>query len=159
MKRGKPLKRTPLKPGKSKLQQRTPLKYRSKKTEEKYIERRDIVSEMLKETPKCKACIIFKVYDNDNAHSCIVVQRPTQDVHELINRSQGGSILDYKNLIAVCRSCHSRITTNPKEAETLGLHLESWCNTEKHFMESLRVRESWISGKPTFPFWMVDNEQ
>jgi hypothetical protein len=43
------------------------------------------------------------------------------DVHELLARSAGGSILDDKNVLAVCRRCHDWIGAHPKEALALGL--------------------------------------
>lgn len=163
MQRGKPLKRTPLKRGTGSLK-RSPLNPRSKRTKEIYVERRAIVEDMLKSFPQCQACVLFYVFDT--LHACpphispaplgVVRQNKTVDIHELINRSQGGSITDTMNLLAVCRRCHNRITTNPKEAETLGLHLESWCNTVSHFKEAERVRLSWSNGIPTTPNWSND---
>lgn len=154
MKRGKPMKRSPLKRGDSKLRQKTPLNKRSNKTEDKYITRREIVKEMLSVNKECKACVIFHVHDNPNTNYGVVRCNRTQDIHELVNRSQGGSILDSANLIAICRKCHSRVTTNPKEAEILGLHLESWCNNEEGFKEAERVRHCWLNGKQTKPSWL-----
>lgn len=160
MRQGKPMKRTPLKRGSSQLK-RTPLKKKSEKRNEMYKHRRPLVESYLKMYPKCQACIIFYVYDtwssNDfdpNVKFGIVKQRSTVDVHELINRSQGGSILDDKNLLAVCRPCHSRITVNPRESEMLGLHLSSWCSSDDHFVEAERVRASWANGIMTKPEWI-----
>jgi hypothetical protein len=48
------------------------------------------------------------------------------DIHELVRRSQGGSILDEDNLLAVCRPCHRRIGDNPQLAFDLGLARHSW---------------------------------
>jgi len=152
MKRGKPLRRTPLKRGTSQLK-RTPLKSRSDKMKTKYVERRSLVEEMLKNEPTCTACLIFAAYDGKQG---VVQVNPTQDVHELVNRSQGGSILERENLIAVCRPCHTRITIRPKQAEELGLHLESWCYTEKHLKEAERVRNEWKIGIATKPYWFSD---
>ena len=159
MKKGKPLRRSPLKRGESTLK-RTPLSYRSKKTEEKYVERRRLVKELLSTQPHCDACVIYTVYERitwsfpvGNPTS-VIRQNRTVDVHELVNRSQGGSIIYRHNLIAVCRPCHSRITTEPKEAELLGLHLESWCNTIEHLEEAERVRDAWKNGIATRPSWL-----
>lgn len=168
MKRGKPLKRTPLKRGDSKLQSKKPLNKRSQKMKDKYVERRKIVSEMLK-SEKCSACVIFHVYDGysrmpDNPsipHEprfgvCHV--RKTQDVHEIVNRSQGGSILDPDNLLAVCRPCHRRITENPIEAQAVGLHLPRWLNTKAGLSEARRIRITLINGKMTQGFWENDQK-
>jgi len=176
MKRGKPLKRTPLKRGssslkrtplksKTQLKAKTPLNYRSAKTKEVYKSRRKIVRDMLEEYSECQACVIIAVYDrqqeksknwNDrpsNRYGVIMARKPV-DIHELINRSQGGSILENKNLMAVCRECHMRITENPKEAELLGLHLPSWCDKDEHFKEAARVRNCWQRGFSSLPFWL-----
>lgn len=166
MKRGKPMKRTPLKRGESQLKRtplkrgdsemkRTPLKPRSKKMKEVYVTRRKIVEEMLAEEPYCSGCGIWAGFDN-NTHPLL---RMTQDIHELINRSQGGSILERQNLFALCRTCHRRVTDNPKDAETVGLHLPSWANNDMHYMEAERVRHSWFTGNKTKPFWMEDNDE
>lgn len=156
------MRRTPLKRGDSVLKSNKPLRKRSKKTEEKYVERRKIVSQMLEANKECVACKVYHVYDTvvwsfPVGHPLSNVRaRRTVDIHELVNRSQGGSILDGRNLLAVCRECHTRITTEPKEAERLGLHLESWCSTEEHYKEAERVRNEWQSGKPTKPNWLSD---
>lgn len=121
MKRKKPLKRTPLK--------RTPIKRaskpiakRSKKTEKVYVERRKIVAEMLLEFPLCYACPIFAKHDG----LVTFTHRPSVDVHELIRRSQGGSILERENLVTVCRQCHTRIGNEPSLSFSLGLARHSW---------------------------------
>ena len=152
MKRGKPLRRTPLKRGDSQLK-RTPLKQRSKKMQDKYIDRRALVIDLLGKHPFCEACVIFAVKDDKNG---AVAVNYSMDIHELINRSQGGSILERNNLLAVCRPCHTRITINPKEAELLGLHLESWCNTDQHLDEAKRVRNDWKNGTAPEPYWFSD---
>jgi 5-methylcytosine-specific restriction endonuclease McrA len=47
-------------------------------------------------------------------------------VHELVRRSQGGSILDESNLMCVCRQCHTRIGNYPQLAFDLGLSKHSY---------------------------------
>lgn len=154
MRRGKPLRRTPLKRGTSQLK-RSPLKPRSDKMKTKYVDRRSLVEEMLEAEPTCKACLIFAAYEGTQG---VVRLNYTRDIHELVNRSQGGSILERDNLIAVCRPCHTRITIRPKQAEELGLHLESWCNSKKHFEEAARVRSEWMNGRAAKPYWMEEDE-
>ena len=166
MKRGKPLKRTPLNRGSSQLKRtplnrgesqmkRTPLKARSQKMKDKYVTRREIVKQLLAEEPHCSGCGIWAGFDGNRNPPLLM----SQDVHELINRSQGGSILDRQNLFVLCRPCHRRVTDNPKDAETVGLHLPSWAKEEIHYMEAERVRHSWFIGKPTKPFWMEDDNE
>ena len=109
MKRGKPLKRTPLSP-------------RSKKRQSLYKERVPLVKRLLLERPWCEACPVFALHDKRvtyiRNHSC--------DIHELKRRSQGGSILEESNLLAVCRPCHRRIGENPQLAFDLGLSKHGW---------------------------------
>lgn len=110
MKRSGPLKRT----GR--------LKPRSKKTDDVYVERRKLVKRLLTERPFCEACPVFAAHDNKITY----VRRPSQDIHEILRRSQGGSILDEPNLLAVCRPCHRRIGDSPELAFNLGLAKRSW---------------------------------
>jgi len=147
--RGKPLRRTPMKRGDNQLK-RSPLNKRSTKMKDKYVERRALVKGLLSERRFCEACLIFAA--KDGKHSMVGINH-SMDIHELVNRSQGGSILELNNLLAVCRLCHTRITVNPKEAELLGLHLESWCNTDQHLQEAERVRNDWKNGDATKPYW------
>lgn len=109
MKRGKPLKRTPL-------------AKRSKKMSKKYEERVPLVKRLLKERPWCEACPVFASHDQ----LAVYVRRPSVDIHELKRRSQGGSILEESNLLAVCRECHGRIGNSPQLAFDLGLSIHGW---------------------------------
>jgi len=102
--------------------QSKPIAKRSKKTEEKYIERRALVAKVLKERPLCEACRVFAAHDGKATFN----QHMSRDVHELIRRSQGGSILDESNVLAVCRPCHVRIGNYPQLAFDLGLAKHGW---------------------------------
>jgi 5-methylcytosine-specific restriction endonuclease McrA len=134
MKRKKPLKakkglksKTPLKSKKA-LQSRSKLKHRSQKMEKLYDERRPFVKKILDENPHCQACPIFATHDKLVTY----VRRPSVDVHELVRRSQGGSILSEDNVIAVCRQCHQRIGNFPELAFQLGLAKHSWDDKENN---------------------------
>lgn len=120
MKRGKPLKRT------GELKRGGPLKPRSKKKEKEYTKRRPLVERLLKERPWCEACPVFAKHDK----LAVYIRRPSVDIHELKRRSQGGSILDEQNLLAVCRECHNRIGAHPALAFELGLSIHGWEKTE-----------------------------
>ena len=48
------------------------------------------------------------------------------DAHELLRRSQGGSPIEPKNIILVCRSCHRWIHDHPAAAVKAGLLKRSW---------------------------------
>lgn len=98
------------------------MRRRSKKKEKEYVERRKIVKELLEERPFCEACPIFAKHDGKKTY----VRRGSVDIHELIRRSQGGSILETSNLMAVCRECHSRIGAHPALAFELGLAKHGW---------------------------------
>jgi len=103
-------------------QQRKPINKRSKKTEEKYKLRRPLVAKMLSERPFCEACPVFADHDQKVTYT----RYPSVDIHELVRRSQGGSILDENNLMAVCRNCHRRIGNYPELAFQLGLAKHGW---------------------------------
>lgn len=106
MKPRKPLKRS------TKLIRKT-----SKKRDLLNVARREFVKYMLLKHPKCVACRIFALHDK----RVTFVQRDSVDVHELLRRSQGGSIIDEENCICVCRVCHNRIGDEPNLAVSLGL--------------------------------------
>jgi 5-methylcytosine-specific restriction endonuclease McrA len=93
------------------------MRYRSSKKEAEYKLRRPLVARLLEERPLCEACPIFAAHDERGAYG----RRQSVDIHELKRRSQGGSILDENNLMAVCRPCHTRIGNYPQLAFDLGL--------------------------------------
>ena len=88
------------------------MRFRSKKMEAAYRQRRSLVAQMLDEKPVCERC--------DSARST--------DIHEVVSRARGGSILDPANLVALCRQCHSFITQNPLVAHAEGWSKHSWEN-------------------------------
>jgi 5-methylcytosine-specific restriction endonuclease McrA len=93
------------------------MRYRSKKKEAEYSLRRPLVERLLSEKPACEACSIFAKHDEKATY----IQNRSVDVHEIVRRSQGGSILDESNLMCVCRPCHNRIGNYPQLAFDLGL--------------------------------------
>lgn len=93
------------------------MRYRSKKKEQEYALRRPLVKRLLSERPHCEACPVFAAHDKKLTY----IQNASCDIHEVVRRSQGGSILDETNLLAVCRSCHNRIGNYPQLAFDLGL--------------------------------------
>jgi 5-methylcytosine-specific restriction endonuclease McrA len=98
------------------------MKHRSKKKEAEYKLRRPLVARLLAQRPYCEACLIFAEHDGLITY----VRNLSVDVHELVRRSQGGSILDENNLMCVCRRCHTRIGNNPQLAFDLGLAKHAW---------------------------------
>jgi 5-methylcytosine-specific restriction endonuclease McrA len=85
------------------------MKYRSKKTARLYIQRRKLVAEMLDDAI-CARC--------DSARAT--------EVHEILTRARGGSILDKDNCVALCHDCHSFITLNPAQGKDEGWLKNSW---------------------------------
>ena len=98
------------------------MRHRSLKKEAEYRLRRPLVARLLEERPLCEACQVFAEHDEKNTYR----RNASMDVHELVRRSQGGSILDEANLMCVCRPCHTRIGNNPQLAFDLGLSKHSW---------------------------------
>lgn len=98
------------------------MRYRSKKKEAEYRLRRPLVAKLLDENPWCQACPIFAKHDGLMTYK----RNPSIDVHEIVRRSQGGSILNENNLMCVCRPCHSRIGNNVALAFELGLAKHEW---------------------------------
>jgi hypothetical protein len=100
------------------------MRYRSAKKEAEYELRRPLVRRLLEERPWCEACPAFAAYDEKVTY----VRQRSVDIHELVRRSQGGSILEESNLMAVCRGCHRRIGNYPQLAFDLGLSTHGWEN-------------------------------
>lgn len=98
------------------------MRYRSNKKEQEYSARRPLVKRLLEERPWCEACPVFAEYDSKVTY----VRQRSVDIHEIVRRSQMGSILDESNLMAVCRSCHRRIGDYPQLAFDLGLAKHGW---------------------------------
>lgn len=87
------------------------MRFRSKKQEGLYRQRRNIVRDLLEERPICERCQAAR----------------STDVHEIIRRSQWkAGILEKQNLRALCRSCHTWITENPDSAVEQGWSDWSW---------------------------------
>ena len=98
------------------------MRRRSAKREADYELRRPLVRRLLQERPWCEACPVFATHDEKVTY----VRQASVDIHEVLTRGRGGSILDESNLLAVCRSCHRRIGNYPALANELGLTRASW---------------------------------
>lgn len=98
------------------------MRHRSKKKEAEYRLRRPLVARLLEEKPWCEACVKFAEHDGLTTYK----RNRSSDIHEIVRRSQGGSILDKENLMAVCRPCHTRIGNHPQLAFDLGLAKHGW---------------------------------
>ena len=102
----------------SSLKRKTPLRSRSIRMTHLYAKtggRRELVARLLLERPRCEAGA--RIRATLPGHAC---QTASRDVHELLPRSAGGSLLDEANLICVCRVCHGWIHRHPRESMCLG---------------------------------------
>jgi 5-methylcytosine-specific restriction endonuclease McrA len=86
------------------------MRFRSRKREAMYRQRRPLVAALLAERPICERC----------------GTNPSDDVHEVVSRARGGSILDTSNLVCLCRSCHRWLTDHPAAAVDEGFSAHSW---------------------------------
>ena len=87
------------------------MRFRSKKRERQYRQRRTLVEQILDERPVCQRCSAAR----------------STDVHEVIRRSQwSAGILVTENLRALCRRCHIWVTEHPKQAVEEGWSAWSW---------------------------------
>jgi hypothetical protein len=77
--------------------------------------RRALVARLLSERPWCEVCLSLKATENPDA---LVLQ--SHDVHEILPRSAGGSILDDSGMLCVCRAHHDRIHRSPTWAKERG---------------------------------------
>jgi len=85
------------------------VRFRSKEREREYRARRRLVRDML-DDQVCERC-----------HAA----RATE-VHEVLSRARGGSILDRSNCRALCHDCHQWVTTHPDDAAATGWLAHSW---------------------------------
>lgn len=115
MKRSPLNRKTPLRSG-SQLKRSTPIRQVSKKREKLNRARRDFVAGFLAARPRCEAQQPVMLVDRN--HRC---QIWSVDVHEVLTRARGGSILDPDNCRAICRACHDWIHDHPKLATEVGL--------------------------------------
>lgn len=141
------MKRTPINRGSGGLSRSAPMSRgkplapRSAKMKAKYagsgsVEgRRAFVARILTERPDCQACSRIAEVDAVVAARCA---RRSVDVHELLARSAGGSILDDANVVAVCRSAHDWIGNHPIEALALGLRLSRYSNRNPSTLSSTK---------------------
>jgi len=91
------------------------MRFRSKKREREYRERRTLVERILDERPVCERCHAAR----------------STDVHEVIRRSQWqAGFLVSDNLRALCRQCHTWVTEHPRAAVEQGWSAWSWQRNE-----------------------------
>lgn len=86
------------------------MRFRSPKQASIYTRRRQLVAELLGEHPICQRCGAAR----------------STEVHEVLSRARGGSILDRDNCRALCHRCHRWITEHPQQATDEGWLRHSW---------------------------------
>jgi hypothetical protein len=122
------MKRSPMK------RSRKPLPFRSAKRAAIADERRAFVARILSERPQCEARnylrpIVAGLSDRDQSRVFDVLRRCTwtsTEVHELLSRARGGSIVEDANTASLCHSCHAWVTTEPRLATMAGLQRSRW---------------------------------
>ncbi|HEV3268433.1 MAG TPA: HNH endonuclease signature motif containing protein [Acidimicrobiales bacterium] len=73
--------------------------------------------------------------------------RRSTDVHEILTRARGGSVIDRKNVAALCRRCHAFITVNPAWSALNGWMLSSWSTEADAESARLKRRERLLADK------------
>lgn len=118
MKRGEPLNRkTPLQQ-RAMIRTRAQLRSRSAKRAKFYREERvPLTVAMLAESPWCEVCP--KISGVDRGYDDC--QNYAIGLHEILKRSQGGSMTDRDNLLRTCAPGNSWIENNPVQAHEAGL--------------------------------------
>ena len=122
------MKRSPMK------RSRKPLPFRSAKREAIADERRAFVARILSERPQCEARhylrpIVGQLVGKDQDRVLAALRGCTwksTEVHELLSRARGGSIVEDDNVVALCHWCHRWVTTEPRLATMAGLQRSRW---------------------------------
>lgn len=116
------------------IMKRTPLRRMSKKRKAQIPLRKKVIEEVMdRDRGLCQAAL---------PGLCRV---QASDVHEILTRARGGSILDPDNCIALCRPCHSWITDHPGWSRDHGFMISSWTSGAEVIAAS-RAREVWLHG-------------
>lgn len=106
------------------------LRSRSERVARIYEVRRQVVSDMLSSVERCQAGARIldhlaatrpKLRNGSLAAITCGGHAAPVDVHEILPRSAGGSIVERENCIAVCRACHDFIHQHPIDARAIGL--------------------------------------
>lgn len=125
--------KTPLKP--SPIKRRTKrLPWRSAKRKGIADERRELVARLLSDRPTCEAMshlrLIVRDLGDEDQRIVVDAMRAcsirSTEVHEVLSRARGGSILDESNCLSLCHNCHAWVTTHPWLATKAGLLKSRW---------------------------------
>ena len=91
------------------MQRKTPLRPVSSKRRKEQKKRTDYLRSIEADMAVCERCWHAKA----------------TDCHEVLRRSQGGSITDPANLRLLCRPCHRWLTEHPRQAIAEGWQITS----------------------------------
>jgi hypothetical protein len=113
---------------------RKPIPFRSAKRAAIADERRAFVARILSERPQCEARNYLRPIvgtlvgiDQDRVLSALRgCTWQSTEVHELLSRARGGSIVDDSIACALCHTCHAWVTTEPRLATMAGLQRSRW---------------------------------
>jgi hypothetical protein len=122
------MKRSPIK------RSRKPLPFRSARRAAIADERRAFVARILRERPQCEARnylrpIVGQLVGKDQDRVLAALRGCTwqaSEVHELLSRARGGSIVEDANVASLCHWCHGWTTTEPRLATMAGLQRSRW---------------------------------
>lgn len=123
-----PIKRTAWRP------KRKALPARSAKRLAIAEERRAFVERILRERPTCEGLghlrAIVNTLGEDDRKVVVDAMRDctwrSTEVHEVLSRARGGSIVDDDNVLALDHYCHAWVTTHPRLASMAGLLKSRW---------------------------------
>lgn len=113
---------------------RKPLPFRSAKRAAIADERKAFVARILRERPQCESRhflrpIVGTLTGVDQDRVLAALRGCTwqsTEVHELLSRARGGSIVDDSNTASLCHTCHAWVTTEPRLAKLAGLQRSRW---------------------------------
>ncbi len=115
---------------------RRPIPFRSAKRAAIADERRAFVARILSERPTCEAPFYLRAIVNglDSIDQPRVVAAlriggamcRSEEVHEVLSRARGGSIVEDDNVAALCHEHHRWVTEHPRLAALAGLSKSRW---------------------------------
>lgn len=122
------MKRVPIK------RSRKPIPFRSAKRAAIADERKAFVTRILTERPQCEARnylrpIVGTLVGKDQDRVLAALRGCTwqsSEVHELLSRARGGSIVEDANVASLCHWCHAWVTTEPRLSALAGLQRSRW---------------------------------
>lgn len=116
---------------------RRPIPFRSAKRQAITDERRAFVARILSDRPTCEAPFYLRaiVHGLDTGDQSAVVAAlrlggpsfcMSTEVHEILSRARGGSIVEDDNVLALCHAHHQWVTEHPRLSAIAGLSKSRW---------------------------------